>query len=67
MRTFLLSVSAIALAACGAPATSEATPAAPETAVAETTAGPAEAPAPELGPAGLYDLDLSHASLTWKM
>ncbi|MBB39130.1 MULTISPECIES: YceI family protein [Hyphomonas] len=67
MRTFLLSVSAIALVACGAPASSEATPAAPETAAAETTAGPAEAPAPELGPAGTYELDPSHASLTWKI
>ncbi|MEO1966582.1 YceI family protein [Hyphomonas sp.] len=71
MRTFLLSVSAIALAgslaACGAPSASEAASAAPETSTAETTAGPADAPAPELGPAGLYELDLSHASLTWKV
>ena len=71
MRTFLLPVSAIALAAalaaCGAPTASETAPAAPETSVAETTAGPADAPAPELGPAGTYDLDLTHASLTWKV
>lgn len=71
MRTFLLSVSAIALAAslsaCGAPSASDTAPAAPETAVAETTAGPADAPAPELGPAGTYDLDPTHASLTWKV
>ncbi len=73
MRTFLLSVSAIALAgslAACAPSASESAPAAaPETSTAETTAGPAEtpAPAPELGPAGLYNMDLSHASLTWKI
>lgn len=67
MRNFLLSVSAIALVACGAPSASEASPATPEAAVAETTAGPAEAPAPELGPAGTYDLDPTHASLTWKI
>ncbi|MBD3771470.1 MAG: polyisoprenoid-binding protein [Rhodobacterales bacterium] len=67
MRTFLLSVSAIALAACGAPAASDSTPAAPAASVAEATAGPADAPAPELGPAGTYDLDPTHASLTWKV
>jgi polyisoprenoid-binding protein YceI len=67
MRTFLLSVSALALVACGAPSASEAAPATPETSTAETTAGPADAPAPELGPAGTYDLDPTHASLTWKV
>ena len=67
MRTILLSVSAIALVACGAPTASEAAPATPETSAAETTAGPAEAPAPELGPAGTYDLDPTHASLTWQV
>ena len=67
MRTFLLSVSAIALAACGAPAASDSTPATPAASVAEATAGPADAHAPELGPAGTYDLDPTHASLTWKV
>jgi hypothetical protein len=67
MRTFLLSVSAIALVACGAPTASEAAPATPEANAAETTKGPAEAPAPELGPAGTYDLDPTHASLTWQV
>lgn len=67
MRTLLLSASALALVACGAPtagAPAEAAPA-PEAAVAETPVTPADAP--ELGPAGTYVLDPTHASLTWKI
>lgn len=69
MRTTLLSVSLLALAACGAAETTA--PAAeaetPATETAETTAAPAETaePAPEIGPAGTYVLDPTHASLTW--
>jgi len=68
MRTLLLSASVLALAACGAANTTETAPvAAPEATVAEATAAPAEAPAPELGPAGTYVMDPTHASLTWKV
>lgn len=68
MRNILLSASVLALVACSAPAANDSAPAAaPETTAAETTAAPAEAPAPELGPAGTYALDPTHASLTWKI
>jgi len=67
MRILLLSASALVLAACGAASTDSAPPAAaPETTVAEVTAAP-EAEAPELPPAGVYDMDPTHASLTWKI
>ena len=69
MRKSLLSISILALAACGAAETTA--PAAeaetPATETAETAAAPAEdaAPAPEMGPAGTYVLDPTHASLVW--
>ncbi len=72
MRTTLFAVSALALVACGAaetsaPAESQETPATTE---AQPTAAPAEdtaAEAPEMGPAGTYKLDPTHASLVWKI
>ena len=68
MRNILLTTSFLALVACSAPAANDTAPAAaPEVSAAEATAAPAEAPAPELGPAGTYALDPTHASLTWKI
>ena len=67
MRLALLSASVLTLAACGAPAATNSPPSAPapvETA-ADATAGPSEVA--ELGPAGTYALDPTHASLTWKI
>ena len=58
MRTILFTVSALALAACGA-ATSGA--AAPETTIAEATAGPEV----ELPHAGVYAMDPEHTSVTF--
>ncbi|MFN7055222.1 YceI family protein [Hyphomonas sp.] len=60
MRTLLIAVSALALAACS------------ETATAPGAAPDAAAPAAveepvEFGRAGTYDLDLSHASLIWRV
>ncbi len=67
MRILLLSASALVLAACGAASTDSTAPAAaPETTIAEVTAAP-EAEAPELPPAGVYEMDPTHASLTWKI
>ncbi|MEZ5998200.1 MAG: YceI family protein [Hyphomonas sp.] len=64
MRTLLISASAIALAACGAPTASTPTPEAP--AVADATAGPAEPVAEvEYPDAGTYLMDPDHTSVTW--
>ena len=63
MRYILLSASVLALAACGEAVEGPIKDA--SSAVAETPA--AEAPAPELGPAGTYVLDPTHTSLTWKV
>ena len=67
MRKSLLTVSLFALAACGAAETTA--PAAEAEAqtveTAEATAAPAEEVAPEIGPAGTYTLDPTHASLVW--
>lgn len=64
MRLFLISASALVLAAC-TPATETAAPAG-ETAtpVAETAAAPADV---AYGRAGTYALDPTHASITWKV
>lgn len=63
MRKFLVSVSALALAACGAPAASGPAPAdaAPEAAAAVTTNDP-EIKLPQ---AGTYEMDPTHTSVTW--
>lgn len=68
MRNSLISVSLFALAACGAAETT--VPAADAQAPAAETATPAAEEAiaaPEMGPAGTYVLDPTHASLVWKV
>ncbi len=68
MRNSLISVSFFALAACGAAETT--VPAADAQAPAAETATPAAEEAiaaPEMGPAGTYVLDPTHASLVWKV
>ena len=68
MRNSLISVSFFALAACGAAETT--VPAADAQAPAAATATPAAEEAiaaPEMGPAGTYVLDPTHASLVWKV
>ncbi|MDX1293776.1 MAG: YceI family protein [Hyphomonas sp.] len=68
MRYSLISVSFFALAACGAAETT--VPAADAQAPAAATATPAAEEAiaaPEMGPAGTYVLDPTHASLVWKV
>lgn len=66
MRLFLLSASALILAAC-APATETAAPA--EAPAAEETAAPEAAPAPEVtyGQAATYKVDPTHTSIVWRV
>lgn len=64
MRLFLISASALVLAAC-TPASETAAPAGKTTApTAETAAAPADV---AYGRAGTYALDPTHASITWKV
>jgi polyisoprenoid-binding protein YceI len=66
MRLFLLSASALSLAAC-APATETAAPA--ETPAVEAAAAPDAAPAPEVtyGQAATYKVDPTHTSIVWRV
>jgi polyisoprenoid-binding protein YceI len=66
MRLFLLSASALILAAC-APATETAAPA--ETPAAAETAATEVAPAPEVtyGQAATYQVDATHTSIVWRV
>jgi len=66
MRLFLLSASALILAAC-APTTETAAPA--ETPAVEAAAEPDAAPAPEVtyGQAATYRIDPTHTSIVWRV
>ena len=66
MRLFLLSASALVLAAC-TPAAETAAPA--ETPAATETAAPEAAPAPEVayGQAATYKVDPTHTSIVWRV
>jgi polyisoprenoid-binding protein YceI len=67
MRLILASVSTLALVACGAPTAPASTVEAPTEAV--PAAAPTEAPATDVkyGKATTYQLDKTHASLTWRV
>ncbi len=71
MRLALASVSALALVACGAPSAPAETTETPAeaTPVAAPEAAPAEAPAAEVkyGKTATYKLDITHASLIWRV